>query len=57
MFADDTVIYYAHKEVNVIEERLTEDLSRLSKWFEQNELIVNLKKGKLNVCCLEQGKT
>ena len=45
MFVHNTVIYYAHKEVNVIEERLTEDLSRLSKWFDQNELIVILKKG------------
>jgi hypothetical protein len=36
MYADDTVLYYAHKEVSIIEEKLTEDLSRLSEWFEQN---------------------
>ncbi len=51
------IYYYAHKEVNVIEEKLTEDLSRLSEWFEQNELMINLKKTKPNICCLEQGKT
>ena len=31
MYADDTVLYYAHKEVNVIEGKLTEDLLRLSE--------------------------
>ena len=56
MFADDTVIYYAHKEVNVTEERLTEDLSWLSKWFEQNGLIVNLKKGKTECMLFGTGK-
>ena len=40
MFTDDTVIYYVDKEVNVIEKRLTEDLLQLSKWLDQNELIV-----------------
>ncbi len=44
MYADDTVLYYAHKDVKIIEQKLTEDMSRLSEWFENNELIVNLKK-------------
>ena len=35
-----------HKEVNVIEERLTECVLQLAKWCEQNELIVNPRKGK-----------
>ena len=46
MYADDTVLYYAHKDVKIIEQKLTEDMSRLSEWFEQNELVVNLKTGK-----------
>ncbi len=56
MYADDTVLYYAHKEVNVIEEKLTEDLLRLSEWFEQNELMVNLKKGKTECMLFGTGK-
>ena len=56
MYADDTVLYYAHKEVSVIEEKLTEDLSRLSEWFEQNELMVNLKKGKTECMVFGTGK-
>ena len=46
MYADDTVLYYAHKDVKIIEQKLTEDMSRLSEWFERNELVVNLKTAK-----------
>ena len=56
IYADDTVSYYAHKEVNVIEEKLTEDLSRLSEWFEQNELMINLKKSKAEYMLFGTGK-
>ena len=56
MYADDTVLHYAHKEVSIIEEELTEDLSRLSEWFEQNELIVNLKKGTTECMLFGTGK-
>jgi hypothetical protein len=56
MYADDTVLYYAHKEVSIIEEKLTEDLSRISEWFEQNELMVNLKKGKTECMLFGTGK-
>jgi hypothetical protein len=56
MYADDTVLHYAHKEVSIIEEELTEDLPRLSEWFEQNELMVNLKKGKTEYMLFGTGK-
>ena len=46
MYADDTVIYYAHSDINVIEKVLNEEMSYLSRYFYQNELILNLKKGK-----------
>ena len=29
-----------------IEKKLSEDLTRLKSWFDNNELIINLKKGK-----------
>ena len=47
MYDDDTVIYYAHSDINVIEKVLNEELSYLSRYFYQNELIWNLKKGKM----------
>ena len=46
MYVDDTVIYYAHSDINVIEKVLNEEMSYLSRYFYQNELILNLKKGK-----------
>ena len=45
-FADDTVIYVVHNEIKTLEKRLNEDLVSISKFFEQNDLIINLKKGK-----------
>ena len=46
MYADDTVIYYAHSEINLTEKVLNEEISHLSRYFYQNERIWNLKKGK-----------
>ena len=45
-YADDTVIYLSDKDVVIIENELIEDLSRISTYFNENELIINLKKGK-----------
>ena len=42
MYAKDTVIYYAHSDINVIEKVLT----YLSCYFYQNDVILNLKWGK-----------
>ena len=39
-------MYHSHKDVNITEQKLNGDLSHLSKWFELDELIINLKKGK-----------
>ena len=43
-YADDTVVYLSDKDV-IIENELIEDLSRISTYFNENELIINLKKG------------
>ena len=45
-YADDTVLYVPGKTIEIIETHLNEDLMNLSYWFEENELILNLKKGK-----------
>ena len=45
-FADDTVIYVSNKNKTNIENQLNEDLERISKYFHDNELIINLKKSK-----------
>ena len=46
MYADDTVLYYSHKDMKEIEKVLSQDLCTVSKWLQENELVLNLKKGK-----------
>ena len=46
MYADDTVVYFAHKDKAIIEDCLNEDFKNISKYLEESELIINLKEGK-----------
>ena len=46
MYADDTVIYTSDKSFSTIKSNLTEDFARVATWLEENQLIVDLKKGK-----------
>ena len=46
MYADDTVIYYAHKDKTIIEKYLNQDFVAISKYLSESELVINLKKGK-----------
>lgn len=45
-FADDTVLCYTSKAVETIETKLNEDLNCVSKYFSENELIMNVNKSK-----------
>ena len=44
MYADDTVLFYAAKDVTTIEENLNDDLDLVGKWLQENSLFIN--KGK-----------
>ena len=46
MYADDTLIYVCDKDVNVIENRLNEDINILCKWLENNLMKANVNKTK-----------
>ena len=46
IYADDTVIYVADKDVKNINSKLTEEMDAIAKWFDTNALIINLKKEK-----------
>ena len=46
MYADDTVIYYTHKIMEQIEEKLQVDFTNITSWLEDNQIVINLKKGK-----------
>ena len=45
-YADDTVIFTAAKDLESIQRHLSDDCHNLSSWFRDNELVLNLKKGK-----------
>ena len=49
MYANDSVIYIAGKSVECIERILSNDLKHIAKYFDENELIINLNKGKTEV--------
>ena len=51
-YADDTAIYVSDKEFKIIESKLSSDMCEISNWFDENELIMNLKKGKTEASCL-----
>ncbi len=48
-YADDTVIYCSGKDVERIEVMLSYDMDIINKYLEENELIMNLEKGKTEV--------
>ena len=45
-YADDTVVYVAHQNLETINETLNNELCKLQAYFRNNELVLNLKKGK-----------
>ena len=47
-YADDTVLYFSSNSFIIIEKALSDDLTTLSTWFDNNELVANLKKAKRN---------
>ena len=45
-YADGTIIYFHDKDIRIIEKVLNTEFNYLSDWRMENELILNLKKGK-----------
>ena len=46
IYADDSVVYVADKDVKNINSKLTKEMDAIAKWFDKNVLIINLRKGK-----------
>ena len=44
LFADDTTLYYSHKNLNYLKWCIEEDLQSLQDWFNSNKLTLNLSK-------------
>ena len=46
MYADDTIIYTSDKSFSTIKPNLIEDFACVETWLDENQLIVNVRKGK-----------
>lgn len=44
LFADDTNIFYSHKDPNFLSTIVNTELDKLSSWFQANRLSINVKK-------------
>ena len=44
LYADDTVLYYSHKNPSVVRSVLNEELARLDTWISRNKLKINYSK-------------
>ena len=55
-FADDTVLFFSDKSFKIIETTLNTELECLYRYLQQNELIINLKKGKTKSMLFGTGK-
>ena len=45
-YADESVIFASSKDLDTIQHNLSEDINSLASWLRDNELIINIKKGK-----------
>ena len=43
-FADDTTLYYTHKNLRVLQACIDHDLTKLTDWFRANNLTLNVNK-------------
>ena len=46
LYADDIVMFYARRTSTGIENSLSSELEQIASWFNDNNLVINLKKSK-----------
>ena len=54
MYADDTTLYALGKDVENINQTLNDELDKVNKWFNSNNLILNAKKTNCMLICTKQ---
>ena len=57
LFANDTNIFYSHKDQNYLMEIVNTELKKLSSWFQANKLSINIKKSNFILFKTKQNKT
>ena len=45
-YADDTVLYVTHKDINVVRDLLNKNFCSFCSWLDENQLLINTKRGK-----------
>ena len=51
MYADDTTLFFANKDLNCVEHTLQNDLNNISSWCANNNLVINPQKTKCMLIC------
>ena len=46
MYADDTAVYYATSDINIVERKMSENFKCIVQNLDDSELVTNLKKRK-----------
>ena len=46
MFADDTNLFFTHKDIRYLFQIVNQELENINQWFTSNELSLNIKKTK-----------
>ena len=54
LYADDTTIYFSHKDLNLIESVLQNELYNIKRWCDVYKLVINVKKTKAMVIIINQ---
>ena len=49
MFADDTSLFFEHKDINVLCSTANKELQNINEWFISNKLSLNVKKAKFSI--------
>ena len=49
IFADDTTIYFSHKDLSLINNVLQNELNNIIRWCDVNKLVINVTKTKAMV--------
>ena len=44
LFADDTNIFFSHRDQNYLVETINSEMNKLTEWFKSNKLLLNAKK-------------
>ena len=56
LFADDTNIFFSHKNIDYLEKTVNEKLSKLNNWCVANKVSINFKKSNCYIYFSNQGR-